>query len=243
MAKKEILALYEDDPSTGLGRAKAAQAADTYLLPREVYTTDGKFTSEVADGATARGFTFESVTIANTAARVVAFKNGSSEVLSFDKDGHLKTGGVIGFGALTGLNGHATTFTYAPFGNAGIFSESNTAGLVFNSGRTNAAGYAVRFNSSTTLSAAGTLIASFANNSAQKALIDKDGNIESLKGLGLHGKTAPAQHSSTGSVSVSAAGSGTDLFMDTQCDGIGSGTGYTVGDIVTALKNIGILAT
>lgn len=36
MAEKEVLALYEDDPSSGVATGKAAQSGDTYGMPRDV---------------------------------------------------------------------------------------------------------------------------------------------------------------------------------------------------------------
>ena len=45
----------------------------------------------------------------------------------------------------------------------------------------------------------------------------------------------------SGAASLFTAGTGTTAVSGSSWDGIGSGTKYTVGDIVTALKAVGIL--
>ena len=61
--------------------------------------------------------------------------------------------------------------------------------------------------------------------------------------LGLVGVTPVAQPASpTGNVHTPTAGSTTNVFVNTTFDGSIGSTAYTIGDIVIALKNLGILA-
>ena len=60
--------------------------------------------------------------------------------------------------------------------------------------------------------------------------------------LGLYGADAIAQHATDGDVTGFAAGSGTASKSDSTWDGAAGSTSYTVGDIVTALKGVGIMA-
>jgi len=60
--------------------------------------------------------------------------------------------------------------------------------------------------------------------------------------VGFYGTTGAVQHATTGNVTGFAAGSGTASKSDSAWDGAAGATGYTVGDIVTALKALGILA-
>lgn len=89
---------------------------------------------------------------------------------------------------------------------------------------------------------------------AQKHLQFLDGkNIQTALGTGTKIGTAPTQklslwgvtpvvqHSSTGEVSGVSTGSGTTIFANTTIQGGGYPTGYTLSDIVKALKECGIL--
>ena len=97
MAKKEILALYEDDPSAGNATAKAAQSGDSYLVPRDLATTTGVLISEVADGATADGFVFNTENALSTAgAKIASFQNNGSEQAYIDKDGGITISNTVG---------------------------------------------------------------------------------------------------------------------------------------------------
>lgn len=61
--------------------------------------------------------------------------------------------------------------------------------------------------------------------------------------VGFYGAVGVAQHTATGNVTGFAAGSGTASKSDSVwTGGVGTAT-YTVGDIVNALKNLGILAS
>jgi len=60
--------------------------------------------------------------------------------------------------------------------------------------------------------------------------------------LGVYGATPVAQPSSTGQTSGFTAGAGTAVLSDSTFTG-GTGTkAYTIGDIVKALKDLGLLA-
>lgn len=66
-------------------------------------------------------------------------------------------------------------------------------------------------------------------------------NFNPLGPIGFFGATPVAQQSTTGNVAVAAVGSTNAVFRNTTFIGA-SGTAYTVGDIVVALKALGILA-
>ena len=60
--------------------------------------------------------------------------------------------------------------------------------------------------------------------------------------VGFYGTTGAVQHATTGNVTGFAAGSGTASKSDSTWRGATGTANYTVGDIVTALKALGILA-
>lgn len=60
--------------------------------------------------------------------------------------------------------------------------------------------------------------------------------------VGFYGETGSAQHSTTGNVAGFAAGAGTASKSDSVWTGGVGSTAYTVGDVVRALKNLGIMA-
>lgn len=60
--------------------------------------------------------------------------------------------------------------------------------------------------------------------------------------VGLYGVTPVAQQAGSGNTHTVAAGAVTSVFTNTTFDGSVGTTAYTVGDIVLALKNLGILA-
>ena len=62
--------------------------------------------------------------------------------------------------------------------------------------------------------------------------------------VGFWGATPVAQPASpTGNTHTPAAGSTTAVFVNTTFDGSTGSTAYTIGDIVKALKSIGVLAS
>ena len=60
--------------------------------------------------------------------------------------------------------------------------------------------------------------------------------------IGFFGATAVVKQNGTGNTHTVAAGSTTSVFTNTTFDGSTGSTAYTVGDIVAALKNYGLLA-
>jgi hypothetical protein len=59
--------------------------------------------------------------------------------------------------------------------------------------------------------------------------------------IGIWGATPVAQSSPAANVHTVAAGSVTNVFVNTTFDGSIGSTAYTVGDIVAALKLLGVL--
>lgn len=60
--------------------------------------------------------------------------------------------------------------------------------------------------------------------------------------LGFYNATAVAQQNGTGNTTTVAAGSTTSVFTNTTFSGGVGSTGYTIGDVVKAMKNYGLLA-
>lgn len=88
MSELEILALDEATP-----QIIAAQAADTYLLPRTTKLTTGVLNSGVADGATADAFVLNSSNAMSTSgANLLSLTNNGVEKAYFDKDGGIFAG-------------------------------------------------------------------------------------------------------------------------------------------------------
>jgi hypothetical protein len=61
-------------------------------------------------------------------------------------------------------------------------------------------------------------------------------------GIGVFAHAPVAQQTAAGNTATVAAGSTTNVFTNTTFSGGVGATGYTVGDIVAALKNYGWLA-
>ncbi len=59
--------------------------------------------------------------------------------------------------------------------------------------------------------------------------------------IGFHGATPVVKHATTGNVTGFVAGSGTASKSDSVYAGAAGSTAYTVGDLVTALKALGLL--
>lgn len=65
-----------------------------------------------------------------------------------------------------------------------------------------------------------------------------------LAKLGFYGATPVVQPSSPGgNTHTPSAGATTSLFVNTTFDGGVTGSNYTVGDVVAALKKLGLIAT
>lgn len=63
-----------------------------------------------------------------------------------------------------------------------------------------------------------------------------------ISGVGFYGAAPQTQQNGTGNTHTVAAGATTNVFTNTTFDGSTGSTAYTVGDIVKALKNYGLLA-
>jgi hypothetical protein len=75
--------------------------------------------------------------------------------------------------------------------------------------------------------------------------ITSDGGIKlgasGTSTIGFFGAVAVDRPTATGNTAIGAAGSGAAVLVDTTFNG-GSGTAYTIGDIVKALKELGLIA-
>jgi hypothetical protein len=60
--------------------------------------------------------------------------------------------------------------------------------------------------------------------------------------IGFYGKTPVAQPGAATNVHTVAAGATTAVFTNTTFDGTLGTTAYTIGDLVAALKNLGLIA-
>lgn len=89
MAKKELVALSESEP-----QLQVPQVGDTGVLVRDTYLTTGTLISEVADGASAVGFTLTTPAYVVSGAKAFSLTNDSTEIVSVDKDGSIATGGA-----------------------------------------------------------------------------------------------------------------------------------------------------
>lgn len=83
-------------------------------------------------------------------------------------------------------------------------------------------------------------------NQAPKQLSDQNSQGTQLGAaatdpIGFFGKTPAAQSTPAGNTHTVAAGSVTSVFVNTTFDGSIGSTAYTVGDIVAALKTLGLL--
>ncbi len=59
--------------------------------------------------------------------------------------------------------------------------------------------------------------------------------------IGFYGLTPVPQHNTNGEITVGDAGEGAAVLIDTTFTGGLGNEGYTIGDIVRALKNLGLL--
>ena len=156
-------------------------------------------------------------------------------------------GGSIGTMRIS-ANGHTSggVIDLANFLGGTIMTSVSVAGFVFNSTPTDnpTRRDALVFQSQTELTNAASNIAVFRDQvTDNKMVLRQDGSLNVTAGLGLHGKTDVPQHTATGDTTGFVRGLGTGARSDSTYQGSGgSGNSYTVGDIVTALKDAGILA-
>ncbi len=61
--------------------------------------------------------------------------------------------------------------------------------------------------------------------------------------VGFYGTTPVAQHTAATNVHTVAAGSTTTAYVNTTFDGSIGSTAYTIGDLVAALKTLGLIAS
>ena len=66
-------------------------------------------------------------------------------------------------------------------------------------------------------------------------------DVGAASAVGFHAVTPVIKHATTGNVTGFAAGSGTASKSDSVYAGAAGSTAYTVGDLVTALKALGLL--
>lgn len=67
--------------------------------------------------------------------------------------------------------------------------------------------------------------------------------VASLNEIGFFGASAATQPTSAGNTHTVAAGATTTVFTNTTFDGGIGTTAYTVGDLVAALKTLGLIAS
>ncbi len=97
MAKREIVTLNESTP-----QLEVPQTGDTYQLPRDVAFTTGVLKSEVANGAAAVAFDFDTDNaFSTTGAKLASFKNSGVEKIAFNKDGSVVFGADLPNQSLT----------------------------------------------------------------------------------------------------------------------------------------------
>jgi hypothetical protein len=77
-----------------------------------------------------------------------------------------------------------------------------------------------------------------------------DGSADGVKipgpingNVGFYGTTPVAQPTNPGNAHTTAAGATTSVFTNTAFDGGVGSKGYTIGDIVLALKSLGLIAS
>lgn len=164
-------------------------------------------TGRIADGASAVGVILDNSTTLSTAgAKIVSFRNNTTEKAYIDKDGNISLGS--GSASVPALN-------FAANPDTGIYYSSDTMGLLINGSAVvsitgsglrasqymntanahvsilgtaadGATSYATKIGSNTTLTTPGAKIAGFFNDgyTTEKAYIDKDGQLGTVANIG-----------------------------------------------------------
>ena len=129
MAKREVVTLNETTP-----QLEAPQTGDTYQLPRDVALTTGVISSEVADGASAVAFSFNSENTLSTAgAKIVSIKNNGTEAFRVGKDSSVVMGANDANSSLTYTVGSYEALLTA------LYTLSLNANVLFKKATTTAA--------------------------------------------------------------------------------------------------------
>ena len=97
------------------------------------------------------------------------------------------------------------------------------------------------FNNSTDATWSGNLFLYAGDHTGTNRLGVQVQSNSSVALLGFYGATPVVKPATTGNTTTTAAGSTTNVFTDTTFPGASGSTDYTVGDIVTALKALGLL--
>lgn len=142
-------------------------------------------TSNVADGASAVGFTFNTTnSLATSGAKLFSFQNGGSEKVFIDKSGNICSGtdntGSLGSGSnrFNGLNIGGTATIGGNISLSGNLNGPSSATVNYNSQVTNGStAIAHTFNTTNALSTAGAKIGSFQNHNTEKIAVDLAGKF------------------------------------------------------------------
>ena len=269
MAKREILSLYEDTPSTGLGRAKAAQSGDTYLLPRLTYSTTGEFTSEVTATATANAFTFNSGSAYGAAGGGKLFTVQDNGAEKFSLRYNLAGGGGYPETIVQGSETQGTnTILFQPGSNAvygtvriadalgfnvaTIMSSEAPVYFQFNAKTADTANTSsikfLGFNTTTGTSATAQYSCDFSNNNTHTMKLRSLGGLEIQEGLGLHGNNTycTAQYNTAGGFAGFVQNTDVVANRVQKNSTFTGGTGtkaYTIDNVVRVLKDMGLMAS
>ena len=145
----------------------------------------------------------------------------------------------------------AATKNYVDTSVSGVSSGTANTVLYYNASGNLSSSSSFEYNGSGTMTATtisdgtasmsgGTITGSTANIDALTTTgITQLGNTGSV---GFFGKTPVGQQSPSGNNAISSPGIGTAVLNDTTFAGATGSTAYSIGDIVTALKNLGLMA-
>jgi hypothetical protein len=174
------------------------------------------------------------------------FTGGSNERLTIDTSGNVGIGTSSPTVALDVIGGiQLPAFTQLRFGSASYSIEKSSGSFYFSSYSSpitfnSSNGENMRIDYDTGNVGIGTTSPAY--------LLDCDGDVRlgssASDSIGLYDATPTAQHSASGNYYGFTPNTGTPVLNDSGFQGSSaSGTSYTISDIVTALKNIGIMAT